>query len=89
MDPYVAEARLITDGPQKLLEKVAEDQQVVVKELREALAAAEREIYIFTPYFIPGKQGIAFIKQLRAKSIPIVLLTNSLATNNHTSVHFR
>lgn len=86
LDPYIADARLITDDPQKLLEKVSGDQQVVVNEMREALAAAEREIYIFTPYFIPRKRGIEFIKELRAKGIRIVLLTNSLATNNHTPV---
>jgi putative cardiolipin synthase len=87
LDPYIADARLISDDPQKLLEEISDDQQVVVNDMREALAAAEREIYIFTPYFIPRKRGIAFIKELRAKGIRIVLLTNSLATNNHTPVH--
>lgn len=87
LDPYAADARLITDDPQKLLEEVSGDQQIVVNEMREALAAAEREIYIFTPYFIPRKAGIEFIKELRAKGIRIVLLTNSLASNNHTPVH--
>jgi putative cardiolipin synthase len=87
LDPYIADARLIMDDPQKLLEEISDDQQVVVNDMREALAAAEREIYIFTPYFIPRKRGIAFIKELRAKGIRIVLLTNSLATNNHTPVH--
>ncbi|MCP4289408.1 MAG: phospholipase D family protein [Gammaproteobacteria bacterium] len=41
----------------------------------------------FTPYFIPRKRGIEFIKELRAQGIRIVLLTNSLVTNNHTAVH--
>lgn len=87
LDPYIAPARLITDDPQKLLEEVSDDQQIVVNEMREALAAAQSEIYVFTPYFVPRKRGIEFIKQLRAKGIRIVLLTNSLATNNHTAVH--
>ncbi|MGB5496712.1 MAG: phospholipase D family protein [Sedimenticolaceae bacterium] len=85
--PYIGDARLITDDPQKLLEEVSGDQQVVVNEMRGALAAAEREIVIFTPYFIPRRRGIEFIKELRAKGIRIVLLTNSLATNNHIPVH--
>lgn len=85
--PYIAEARLLADDPQKLLEDVSTDQQYVVNEMREVLLAAEKEIYIMTPYFIPRKKGIDLVRQLRAKGIRIVLLTNSLATNNHTSVH--
>ncbi|MFW2405959.1 MAG: phospholipase D family protein [Gammaproteobacteria bacterium] len=87
LPPYIAEARLLTDKPQKLLEPVSDDQQIVVNEMRDALLAAEEEIYIFTPYFIPRKKGIELIKLLRERGIRIVLLTNSLATNNHTSVH--
>jgi len=87
LPPYIAEARLLTDNPQKLLEDVSDDQQIVVNEMRDALLAAEEEIYIFTPYFIPRKKGIELIKLLRERGIRIVLVTNSLATNNHTSVH--
>jgi len=85
--PYIAEARLISDSPDKLLNKIGKDQQYVANELRDALAAAEKQIYVFTPYFIPGKQGIKFLQELQEKGIKVVLLTNSLATNNHTSVH--
>ena len=87
LGPYIAEARLIYDEPQKLLEKASEEQQIVINEIRKALAAAESEIYVFTPYFIPRKRGIEFINELTARGIRVVVLTNSLATNNHTSVH--
>ena len=85
--PYVAEGRLIADDPQKLLEKVSREQQIVAGELREVMAEAEDIVYIFTPYFIPRKRGIEFIRELREKGVRVVVLTNSLATNNHTSVH--
>ncbi len=87
LSPYIAEARLLTDDPQKLLEDVSDEQQIVVNEMRKALLAAEEEIIIFTPYFIPRKRGIELVKQLHEKGIRIVVITNSLATNNHTSVH--
>jgi len=48
---------------------------------------AEDEIIIFTPYFIPGKAGLELINEVRARGVRIVLVTNSLATNNHTSVY--
>jgi putative cardiolipin synthase len=87
LKPYIAEARLISDDPQKLLQDVSPDMQHVANELRTALLAAEEEIIIFTPYLIPGKQGIELVKRLREKGIRIIILTNSLATNNHTPVH--
>ena len=87
LKPYIAEARLITDDPQKLLNDVSPEMQQVANELRTALLQAEEEIIIFTPYLIPGKQGIELVRQLREKGIRIIILTNSLATNNHTPVH--
>lgn len=87
LKPYIAEARLIADDPQKLLQDISPDMQHVANELRTALLAAEDEIVIFTPYLIPGKRGIELVKRLREKGIRIIILTNSLATNNHTPVH--
>jgi putative cardiolipin synthase len=85
--PYVADARMIVDDPQKLLEEVSQEQKIVATEIAKAMLDAEKEILIFTPYFIPGNRGMEIIEQIRAKGVRIVLLTNSLATNNHTSVH--
>jgi len=87
LDPYLADARMIVDDPNKLLVKVSDDQKIVATEIVQAFQEAEREILIFTPYFIPGKRGIELIRSLIDKGIRIVVLTNSLATNNHTSVH--
>lgn len=87
LPPYMADARLLVDSPQKLLEKVSPEFQQVRKEISDALVAAKSEIIILTPYLIPGKDGIEFIRSLRARGIRVVILTNSLATNNHTAVH--
>lgn len=87
LDPYIAEARMIVDHPHKLRVEISEDQQIVGTEIARVLKEAKQEIIIFTPYFIPGKSGLEFISQLRARGVRIVLLTNSLASNNHTAVH--
>lgn len=87
LDPYMADARVIVDAPHKLRVKISRDQQIVGTEIAKVLSNAKQEIIIFTPYFIPGKSGIVFIKQIRAKGVKIVLVTNSLASNNHTAVH--
>jgi putative cardiolipin synthase len=87
LQPYIADARMIVDDPNKLLEKVSDEQKIVATEIVQAFERAESEILIFTPYFIPGKDGIELFRSLIDKGIRIVVLTNSLATNNHTSVH--
>lgn len=85
--PYIADARMIVDDPDKLLNKISGEYQLVARELAEALDAAQSEIIIFTPYFIPGDSGLELIRSLRERDVRIVLITNSLATNNHTPVH--
>jgi len=87
INPYIADATMIVDDPQKLLEEVSQEQKIVATAIAHALDAAEKEIVIFTPYFIPGKNGLALLESIAAKGVRIVLVTNSLATNNHTSVH--
>lgn len=87
LPPYLADADIIVDKPQKLLEEVSDEHKIVAAEIADALGKAEKEIIIFTPYFIPGKKGIALLKSITAKGVKIILVTNSLATNNHTSVH--
>lgn len=87
LDPYAAEARVIIDDPQKLLEEVADEHKIVATEIVAAFNNAQKEILIFTPYFIPGKRGVDILKNIAEKGVRIVLVTNSLATNNHTAVH--
>ena len=87
LSPYIAEARLIVDDPQKLLEKVSDEHKIVVNEVRDAILKAENEVIISTPYFIPRDRGMAVLEELRARGIRVVIFTNSLSTNNHTAVH--
>jgi len=87
VEPFLADARAIFDEPQKLMEKVSDEHKVVAREIAAALDDAQNEILVYTPYFIPGKEGMDLIEKIRAKGVRIVLLTNSLATNNHTAVH--
>lgn len=87
LQPFFAEAQLIADNPQKLLEKVADDQKLLAASMRDTFNAAETEMIVFTPYFIPRKGGMELIRSLTDRGVRVVVVTNSLATNNHTSVH--
>ena len=87
LDPYMAKARVIVDDPGKLRAEISEEHQILATEIAKVLNDSTQEIIIITPYFIPGKSGIEFVRRLRDKGVRIVVLTNSLASNNHTAVH--
>jgi putative cardiolipin synthase len=44
-------------------------------------------LIIFTPYFVPGKSGTAFLQQLCEQGVRVRILTNSLASNDVAIVH--
>jgi putative cardiolipin synthase len=84
---YPANAQVVTDDPEKLANKISEDQQTLVNYLAELAADAESEIIVVTPYFVPGKNGVAFWQGIASKGVQVIVLTNSLASNNHLAVH--
>ena len=84
---FIADAEMITDDPEKLLNKVSADQQVLVTALAEMVSNAESEVVVVTPYFIPGKNGVEFWRSIVDRGVRVVILTNSLASNNHIPVH--
>ena len=42
---------------------------------------------LISPYFVPGDEGVAFLRAIRASGTRIVVVTNSLASTNHVAVH--
>ncbi len=82
-----APAEVITDDPEKLLNKVSPDQQILATRMAEVARGAQSELIIISPYFIPGKSGVAFHRELAERGVRVIVLTNSLASNNHIPVH--
>lgn len=48
---------------------------------------AKEELFIVSPYFVPGDRGMETMRMLRAKGIRIRILTNSLAATDEPSVY--
>ena len=84
---YPAPAEVITDDPEKLLNRVSVDQQVLVTRMAEVVGKADSEVIVVTPYFIPGVEGVDFWHNLTERGVRVIILTNSLASNNHIPVH--
>ncbi len=84
---FSAPAKVITDDPDKLVSKIGMENMILVQELAKAVQEAEEEVLVVTPYFVPGKAGVEFWRSITDKGVRVLILTNSLASNNHTAVH--
>ncbi|RTZ67157.1 MAG: hypothetical protein DSZ29_01470 [Aquificaceae bacterium] len=73
-----AHAVLIKDSPNKILQKPnRHEKKLNVKAFESFVKQAENEIFIITPYFIPGHRGLRYFQRLRDKGVNISVLTNS------------
>lgn len=87
IDLYPANADVVTDDPEKLLNKISGEHKILVNAVTAALEVATSEVIIVTPYLIPGKGGLELVRYLTANGVRVVILTNSLASTNHVAVH--
>lgn len=84
---FSANAVVMTDEPDKLVNAVEAEHRVLVNQLAEVVANAEQEVIVLTPYLVPGDSGVKFWTSLAERGVRVVIVTNSLASNNHTAVH--
>jgi putative cardiolipin synthase len=54
---------------------------------KQLIAGARSEVFISSPYFIPDAEFRALLRTLGRRGVRVVILTNSLATNNHIVAH--
>ncbi|PQO22887.1 phospholipase [Rhodobacteraceae bacterium WD3A24] len=78
-------ARVLADPPEKALgsgrsEWMPEAMQPLFDGARESLQLA-------TPYFVPGRDGMATLRRLLGRGIRLSVVTNALSATNHIIVH--
>ena len=79
--------QVFVDPPDKLLQKTGDRSYQMFTDILPYLRDAKEEIVIFSPYFVPGKEGVAFLRSLREKGVRIKILTNSLSSTDVSIVH--
>ena len=84
---YSASAQVFSDDPDKLIRPRDPSEDRLVQQLVEVVGNAQQQVVAFTPYLVPGDKGVEFWSSLVARGVRVTLLTNSLASNNHASVH--
>ena len=84
---FAAPARVLADSPDKLVNDVNEIHMRLISDLFDVIRKAEKEVVFISPYYVPGEGGVRFVRGLVEKGVRVVILTNSLASNNHVLVH--
>jgi cardiolipin synthase C len=81
-------ATVLADGPAKIASETSPDEEVTIaNDLSALMRSAKQELIVISPYFVPGKEGMAMFAALVAQGVHIRILTNSLASTDSPLVH--
>jgi phosphatidylserine/phosphatidylglycerophosphate/cardiolipin synthase-like enzyme len=76
-------ATVLADQPAKIASETSPEEEVTIaNDIAALMKSASQELIIISPYFIPGKQGVALLSELVARGVRIRILTNSLASTD-------
>ncbi len=79
-------SRVINDPPDKWQRRT--DHFIgVAADLRAVVDTAQDEVILVSPYFIPGRDGMQWLRGLRERGVRVRVLTNSLNATDVAAVH--
>ncbi len=81
------DAEVVYDQPEKILHEFDKTEYHLAPHLAPYFEGVQRELIIFSPYFVPGKRGTAFLSQLSKRGVRVRIFTNSLTSNDVAVVH--
>lgn len=87
ISPVAGHSRIVSDIPAKLGVKPKSSPQFLADEIKQEMRAANSNVVLITPYFVPRDDDVEMFKEIRASGRRVQILTNSLAATNHSYVH--
>jgi putative cardiolipin synthase len=81
-------ATVLADRPAKIASETSpEEEETIANNLSALMLSAKQELLVISPYFVPGKEGVAMFTKLVDQGVHIRILTNSLASTDSPLVH--
>src|SRR5450432_1374269 len=81
-------ATVLADRPAKIAsESSPGEEETIANNLAALMRSATQELLVISPYFVPGKDGVALFAKLVDQGVHIRILTNSLASTDSPLVH--
>ena len=85
----MAAVQVLADEPRKAaLEDASLEDGPVMQANLALLASARSEVFVASPYFVPGQRGMQTLREVTDSQVRVSLMTNSLATTDEPLVHF-
>lgn len=85
-----ADAIALYDPPAKISGSGADaaPRQIFASRMRPIVDAAQREVILISPYFIPSEEGISVLAALARRGVRVRILTNSLASTDYVPLAY-
>jgi len=77
----------VADDPSKVRLPVDDRSTHAGPKLKAALGGAQRELLLVSPYFVPGEEGVAWLREIAARGVRVRVLTNSYQSSDVGAVH--
>lgn len=79
--------QVLYDPPNKVIGIKKSNKNFLEYKMTKQMIKAKQNVKIITPYFVPQRFGLRWIKKLHKKKVPLYLLTNSFAANDSSISH--
>ncbi|MDR5752962.1 MULTISPECIES: phospholipase D family protein [unclassified Caballeronia] len=80
-------ATLLYDDPSKITRAPTDAEGHLMSQLKALKLQPEHEMLVVSPYFVPQKEGVAWLAGMTARGVRVTVLTNSLAATDVSAVH--
>jgi putative cardiolipin synthase len=87
LQSYWGEATVIADRPEKVKLPTEDPSTHAIPKLGKILGEAKEELVLVSPYFVPGEQGVAWLRDVARRGVRVKILTNSFAATDVSAVH--
>ncbi len=89
VDQIWASAQVLADSPRKITGASAQERYAgsVTERTLALMTSANFKVQAASPYFIPGKDGMAMLKSVTRRGVTVTVLTNSLAASDEPLVY--
>ena len=84
---YWGKATIVEDHPDKVATSADKTETHLAPQLRKVVDQTKRELFLVSPYFVPGKKGVELLAGVRQRGARVVVITNSLASTDGVPVH--
>jgi cardiolipin synthase C len=84
---YWGSATVVSDDPAKIHRPIDDPSAHAAPKLKAALGDAREELLLVSPYFVPGSEGVAWLRELAARGVKVRVLTNSYLANDVGPAH--